>query len=33
VLEKCGFQEEGFLRKHHLKDGKYIDARLFALVR
>jgi RimJ/RimL family protein N-acetyltransferase len=33
VLEKCGFQEEGFLRKHHLKDGKFIDARLFALLR
>lgn len=33
VLEKCGFQEEGFLRKHHLKDGNFIDARLFALLR
>jgi RimJ/RimL family protein N-acetyltransferase len=33
VLEKCGFQEEGFLRKHVLKDGKFIDARLFGLVR
>lgn len=33
VLEKCGFQEEGFLRKHFLKDGKFIDARLFALLR
>lgn len=33
VLEKSGFQEEGFLRKHHLKDGKYLDARLFALLR
>jgi RimJ/RimL family protein N-acetyltransferase len=33
VLEKCGFQEEGFLRKHHLKDGQFIDARLFALLR
>jgi RimJ/RimL family protein N-acetyltransferase len=33
VLEKCGFQEEGFLRKHYLKDGKFIDARLFALLR
>jgi RimJ/RimL family protein N-acetyltransferase len=30
VLEKCGFQQEGFLRKHYLKDGKYVDARLFA---
>jgi ribosomal-protein-alanine N-acetyltransferase len=33
VLEKCGFQEEGFLRKHCLKDGQFIDARLFALLR
>ena len=33
VLEKCGFQQEGYLRKHHLKDGKYLDARLFALVK
>ena len=31
VLEKCGFQQEGFLRKHFLKDGNFIDARLFAL--
>jgi RimJ/RimL family protein N-acetyltransferase len=33
VLEKCGFQEEGFLRKHFFKDGQFIDARLFALLR
>jgi len=33
VLEKCGFQQEGYLRKHYLKDGKYLDARLFALVK
>jgi RimJ/RimL family protein N-acetyltransferase len=33
VLEKCGFQEEGVLRKHFLKDGQYIDARLFGLLR
>jgi RimJ/RimL family protein N-acetyltransferase len=33
VLQKCSFQEEGFLRKHYLKDGKFIDARLFALLR
>jgi ribosomal-protein-alanine N-acetyltransferase len=33
VLEKCGFQQEGFLRKHFLKDGKFIDARLFALLK
>jgi RimJ/RimL family protein N-acetyltransferase len=33
VLQKCGFQEEGFLRKHYLKDDRFIDARLFALLR
>jgi len=33
VLEKCGFVQEGLLRKHHLKDGKLIDAWLFALIR
>lgn len=33
VLEKCGFQQEGLLRKHFLKDGRFIDARLFALLR
>jgi RimJ/RimL family protein N-acetyltransferase len=33
VLEKCGFQEEGFLRKHFVKDGNPIDARLFGLLR
>jgi len=33
VLEKCGFQEEGFLRKHFLKDGQFLDARLFALLK
>ena len=33
VLEKCGFNEEGLLRKHFLKDGQFIDARLFALLR
>jgi RimJ/RimL family protein N-acetyltransferase len=33
VLEKCGFQQEGFLRKHFLKDGQFIDARLFALLK
>jgi ribosomal-protein-alanine N-acetyltransferase len=32
VLEKCGFQQEGFLRKHFVKDGKFVDARLFALL-
>ena len=33
VLEKCGFQQEGLLRKHFLKDGKLIDAWLFALIK
>jgi RimJ/RimL family protein N-acetyltransferase len=33
VLEKCGFQQEGFLRKHFLKDGRFIDARLFGLLK
>jgi [ribosomal protein S5]-alanine N-acetyltransferase len=33
VLQKCGFQQEGYLRKHHLKDGRYLDARLFGLVK
>lgn len=33
VLEKCGFEQEGLLRKHFLKDGQFIDARLFALLR
>jgi ribosomal-protein-alanine N-acetyltransferase len=33
VLAKCGFVQEGYLRKHHLKDGKYLDAKLFALVK
>lgn len=33
VLEKCGFVQEGYLRRHYLKDGKYLDARLYALVK
>ena len=33
VLEKCGFQQEGYLRKHYLKDGKCLNARAFALLR
>jgi [ribosomal protein S5]-alanine N-acetyltransferase len=31
VLEKCGFEQEGYLKKHHRKDGQLIDARLYAL--
>jgi RimJ/RimL family protein N-acetyltransferase len=33
VLEKCGFQQEGILRKHCLKDGRFLDVKLFALVK
>jgi ribosomal-protein-alanine N-acetyltransferase len=33
VLQKCGFHQEGYLRKHYLKDGKFLDSRLFALVK
>jgi len=33
VLEKCGFRQEGYLRKHHCKGGNYLDARLFALLK
>jgi [ribosomal protein S5]-alanine N-acetyltransferase len=33
VLQKCGFQQEGLLRMHFFKDGQFIDARLFALVK
>lgn len=30
VLEKCSFEQEGYLRKHYLKDSQLIDARLYA---
>jgi RimJ/RimL family protein N-acetyltransferase len=33
LLEKNGFVLEGVLRKHILKDGRLIDARVYALVR
>ena len=33
VLEKNGFECEGHLRKHFLKDGRFIDSKLYALVR
>ncbi len=33
VLEKCGFVQEGLVRKHYFKDDKFIDAKLFALLR
>jgi RimJ/RimL family protein N-acetyltransferase len=31
VLVKCGFVQEGVMRKHYLKEGKLIDAWAFAL--
>ncbi|HZZ82650.1 MAG TPA: GNAT family N-acetyltransferase [Gemmataceae bacterium] len=33
VLQKCGFVQEGLLRKHYLKNGSLIDAWLFARIR
>lgn len=33
VLEKCGFVQEGYLKKHHAKNGHLIDAKLYALVK
>jgi len=33
VLEKCGFEQEGYLRKHYVKDGQFVDVRLFALLK
>jgi ribosomal-protein-alanine N-acetyltransferase len=33
VLEKCGFEREGLLRKHQLKDGQFIDAYVYGLLR
>jgi RimJ/RimL family protein N-acetyltransferase len=33
VLEKCGFEQEGYLRKHYQKDGQLMDARLYRLLR
>jgi RimJ/RimL family protein N-acetyltransferase len=32
VLEKCGFEREGSLRKHFVKDGQFIDAQAYGLV-
>jgi [ribosomal protein S5]-alanine N-acetyltransferase len=33
VLEKCGFNLEGVLRKNSFKNGQYLDDKLYALVR
>ncbi|OFZ26677.1 MAG: hypothetical protein A2381_16930 [Bdellovibrionales bacterium RIFOXYB1_FULL_37_110] len=33
IVEKCQFVPEGYMRKRFKKDDKYIDAKIFALVR
>ena len=33
VLEKAGYKKEGYLRKDHMKDGKLMDAHIYARVR
>lgn len=33
AVEKCGFIYEGTLKKAYFKDGKYIDGKLYALVK
>lgn len=33
VLEKAGFQCEGYLRSHYIKDGKIFDGKLYALLK
>jgi RimJ/RimL family protein N-acetyltransferase len=33
VLEKCGFEYEGYLKSHHQKDGRLIDAWAYGLVK
>lgn len=33
VLKRCGFQEEGYMKKMYFRNGEYHDARMFAIVR
>jgi RimJ/RimL family protein N-acetyltransferase len=33
VLEKCGFEQEGYLKRHVFKNGNYCDRKMFALLR
>jgi RimJ/RimL family protein N-acetyltransferase len=33
VLVKCGFEREGYLCKHYLKDGVFLDCKVYALVK
>jgi RimJ/RimL family protein N-acetyltransferase len=33
LLLKCGFKHEGVMKNAYLKNGKYVDAKMFALVK
>jgi ribosomal-protein-alanine N-acetyltransferase len=33
VLCKCGFEQEGYLKKHYLKESQLLDARAYGLIR
>lgn len=33
VLEKCGFEQEGFLKQHFQKAGRFLDAKAYALLK
>lgn len=33
VLEKCGFEFEGLLKKYYMKDGNFINVRLYAITK
>jgi len=33
VLEKVGYESEGFLKKHYLKDGKYLNGVAYAIIK
>jgi len=33
VLEKTGFEFEGLLRKHHRKEGQFLDSKVYAMVK
>ncbi len=32
-LEKCGFEQEGYCKRHFVKDGQFIDAKVYGLMR
>lgn len=33
TASECGFEQEGYLKKHYLKDGQLIDAGLYGLLK